>query len=404
MYALMSGRGRVVVFVTVVLAAMLAAGSGAAQAEAAGTLSVSIQGKGTVTGEGINCNESAGPDCSQFYANECEDNPDPPPAQFCFPPYKTVTAASDRDGYTFAGWTGCDDVVGRECGLTLNTSRSVTANFTDTTDPTVGGLAPGSGVHRGSVTLSASASDNSGSINRVEFRVRGALVATDSSAPYSVNFNTASVSDGAATIRATAFDGAGRSGYAQSTITIDNTAPNLTVTSGPDGQAFAAGETQTWTFGAADATSGVASVVCSVVAAGSPAAFAACSGGATSHSVSGLGEGDWAFTVRTTDAAGNVTAVGRTFAIDATAPETTITGKPAKRTTKRRARFTFAANEGGATFACKLDDGAYRSCSSPKTYRVGKGRHKLRVRATDAVGNREATPAVHAWKVVRRRR
>jgi hypothetical protein len=39
-------------------------------------------------------------------------------------------------------------------------------------------------------------------------------------------------------------------------------------------------------------------------------------------------------------------------------------------------------------FACELDGGNVRPCTSPKVYRdLGKGRHKVRVRARDTAGN-----------------
>jgi hypothetical protein len=42
---------------------------GAKPAFASGTVSVAVVGKGDATGTGINCNESGGPDCSEFYAD-----------------------------------------------------------------------------------------------------------------------------------------------------------------------------------------------------------------------------------------------------------------------------------------------------------------------------------------------
>ena len=47
------------------------------------------------------------------------------------------------------------------------------------------------------MSLGATASDNVG-VDRVEFKVRGVVVATDTSAPFSANFDTKTVADGAA--------------------------------------------------------------------------------------------------------------------------------------------------------------------------------------------------------------
>ncbi len=87
---------------------------------------------------------------------------------------------------------------------------------------------------------------------------------------------------------------------------------------------------------------------------------------------------------------------------DTAAPETTITKRPKKRGGKRRARFRFVADE-AATFACKLDRRPFKPCDSPFRKRVGRKRHRFKVRATDAAGNVEAKPAVYRWKVRRRR-
>lgn len=86
---------------------------------------------------------------------------------------------------------------------------------------------------------------------------------------------------------------------------------------------------------------------------------------------------------------------------DTTSPQTRITTHPKKRTTARRARFGFRADE-GAVFRCKLDKQRWRSCASPKRYeRLKPGRHTFRVYAIDAAGNADATPAVWKWRVRR---
>jgi hypothetical protein len=78
---------------------------------------------------------------------------------------------------------------------------------------------------------------------------------------------------------------------------------------------------------------------------------------------------------------------------DSTAPDTTITSGPTGSTTSTSASFAFTANESGATFACKLDAGAYAACTSPKAYSaVTVASHTFSVRATDAAGNTDATP------------
>lgn len=86
---------------------------------------------------------------------------------------------------------------------------------------------------------------------------------------------------------------------------------------------------------------------------------------------------------------------------DTTAPTTSFTKKPGKRVTKRKVRFGFTSDDAGVTFSCKLDKGAWRPCTSPKTLRVKVGKHRFSVRATDAAGNTDATPATFRFTRVR---
>ena len=77
-----------------------------------------------------------------------------------------------------------------------------------------------------------------------------------------------------------------------------------------------------------------------------------------------------------------------------------ITGGPTGTTTATDATFTFAANDAGATFECKLDGGSFAACSSPKSYSgLAVGSHTFQVRATDALGNVESSPASSAWTI-----
>lgn len=61
--------------------------------------------------------------------------------------------------------------------------------------------------------------------------------------------------------------------------------------------------------------------------------------------------------------------------------------------------FTFASTEPGATFECAVDGGAWTACASPHTVRVADGPHTFSVRAIDAAGNADTTPATKAFDV-----
>jgi hypothetical protein len=85
---------------------------------------------------------------------------------------------------------------------------------------------------------------------------------------------------------------------------------------------------------------------------------------------------------------------------DTTAPEATITAGPSGTTMSTSASFEFTSSETGSTFTCSLDGGAYGSCSSPKSYSsLAVGTHTFRVKARDAAGNEDSTPAERTWEV-----
>jgi hypothetical protein len=124
---------------------------------------------------------------------------------------------------------------------------------------------------------------------------------------------------------------------------------------------------------------------------------------------SGVAPGDHDFAVRAVDAAGNVdttpasdswTVAPTTPPLDTTAPNTSITSGPGATTTATTASLAFDSDEANSTFECQLDSGAWADCSSPKAYSgLAVGAHQFAVRATDAAGNVDASPASQSWTV-----
>lgn len=89
---------------------------------------------------------------------------------------------------------------------------------------------------------------------------------------------------------------------------------------------------------------------------------------------------------------------------DKKAPETTIVKGPKARSHKRTAKFKFVSSEAGSTFQCKLDKKPFKPCRSPKKYkRLKPGKHVFQVRAVDAAGNKDKTPAKRRFTVLARR-
>jgi hypothetical protein len=86
--------------------------------------------------------------------------------------------------------------------------------------------------------------------------------------------------------------------------------------------------------------------------------------------------------------------------VDTTPPETTITSGPPAASNSTSASFSFSSTESGSTFECSLDGVAFSSCTSPQNYSgLADGRHTFAVRATDAAGNTDVTPASRSWTV-----
>ena len=83
---------------------------------------------------------------------------------------------------------------------------------------------------------------------------------------------------------------------------------------------------------------------------------------------------------------------------DKTAPKTSITKRPPKRTRSKKARFKFKASE-PSKFKCSLDGRTFDRCTSPRTYRVRRGRHVFTVFAKDGAHNVDDSPASYSWTV-----
>jgi len=101
----------------------------------------------------------------------------------------------------------------------------------DTTPPATSITSPSSGnTVSGSVTISASASDNVG-VTRVELWLDGALASADTASPYSFTWNTTATANGSHALQTKAYDAAGNLGTSSIvTVTVSNsTLANLTV-------------------------------------------------------------------------------------------------------------------------------------------------------------------------------
>ncbi len=85
--------------------------------------------------------------------------------------------------------------------------------------------------------------------------------------------------------------------------------------------------------------------------------------------------------------------------VDAVAPDTSFVTVPPLLTNSTSALFRFTSTEESVSFQCALDTAEFSSCSSPLTFTVTEGTHTFRVRAIDAAGNIDPTPASYTWTV-----
>jgi large repetitive protein len=213
----------------------------------------------------------------------------------------------------------------------------------------------------------------------------GGLAACTSAATYS------SLADGTHTFRVRATYPPGNTGLATSyTWTIDTAAPpSPAIGGGPP----SATNQRAATFVFADGEVG-ASFTCQL----DSGPIASCS---SPKSYGGLADGPHTFAVRAQDAVGNVSGPSAyNWTVDTVAPDTAISSGPGLDSSSASVSFTFASNEASASFACSLDGGAFSPCTSPQTYGgLADGPHTLAVRAVDAAGNVDSTPASWPWTV-----
>jgi|GEM_PF-876769 len=179
----------------------------------------------------------------------------------------------------------------------------------------------------------------------------------------------------------------------------DTTPPQTTIAAGPEGTTTST--SASFTFSSSESGS---SFECKL----DSGSWSACG---SPRGYSGLSTGSHQFSVRAIDAADNVdpTPASRSWTVeeeavtppvDTTPPETSITGGPTGTTTSTAASLTFNSSESNSSFECKLDAGSWAACTTPKGYTsLSVGSHQFSVRAKDATGNVDATPATRSWAV-----
>jgi len=158
----------------------------------------------------------AGTDPSVFTveAGDTLANGGPAPAcRVTFPVFGNAPASFTADGWAMfdatAAWAAADCTTGPP----VDTPPEVSVTFP-----------PAGGSVSDTVALSATAADDTG-VTQVSFDVDGQPVEADTSAPYSVLWNSAGVTNGTHTATATATDTAGQTSTDRVSFTVANAAP-----------------------------------------------------------------------------------------------------------------------------------------------------------------------------------
>jgi hypothetical protein len=179
---------------------------------------------------------------------------------------------------------------------------------------------------------------------------------------------------------------------------FDTTPPDGEIVAGPSGTTVS--NDPEFSFGATGAESG-GSVRCRLdgpdAATGS---FADCT---SPTAYTDLADGSYTLSVVAVDAAGNEdpSPATRTFTVDTTPPDTVLgEALPPARTSSAAADLAFSSADPSDRFECRLDSDAWTACDSPRSLSgLADGHHDFDVRAVDASGNAELTPAQHTWSV-----
>ncbi len=164
-----------------------------------------------------------------------------------------TTQVSDGTYYI---WVNATDNVG-------NMASTKITIYIDNTPPSVRITQPSNGAYvTGTITIEVSASDSGSGMAKVVYYYDSVTssneIGSSTTSPYSVSWDTSSVSDGTHTIYAVAYDKAGNSKQTSITITIDNSPPSVSITAPTSTYVHG---TVTIDISASDSTSGIAKVV-----------------------------------------------------------------------------------------------------------------------------------------------
>ncbi len=245
------------------------------------------------------------------------------------------------------------------------------------------------------MTITASATDNAG-VASVQFLIDGAVVGTDTTSPYSYNWNTLASGNGTHTIASKAFDAIGYSAQSATiTVTVDHEAvpPAVAITAPADGATVANTVTVT-----ADATDNVAIARVELLVDGALYTSDTTAPYGFNWSSTTLPNGPHALTARAFDTAGNsATSAPITVTVDNdhTPPEVAITAPAEGATVENTVPIDVDATDSvgvtrvdfyvGGTLIGSDTTAPYSFAWNTHAY--ADGSYALEARARDAIGN-----------------
>jgi hypothetical protein len=131
-------------------------------------------------------------------------------------------------------------------------------------------------------------------------------------------------------------------------------------------------------------------------------AFVDCDSGTITYA-GPLSEASHTFQVRASNANGTGVSASHTWKVDLTAPSASITSHPVDPSPGGTASFKYSSNETGSKFECRLTpiEASFAACNTqPKVYsKLADGDYEFEVRAIDAAGNVQLSPASFPWTV-----
>ena len=310
--------------------------------------------------------------------------------------------STDTTGPYSASWNttsaldGAHSLAAEASDAAGNSATSAAVNVTvDNTAPAVNITSPAAGATvSATVTITADASDSSG-VTQVQFFVDGALLSSDSTAPYSASWDTTATANGTHSLSAQATDGQGNVGASETVnVTVSNvdaTPPTVNITSPTNGATVGG----TIIISAAASDNEVVTQVQFFVD-GVLLSMDMTAPYSASWNTTPAADGVHSLTAQASDASGNVgTSAAVNVTVDNTGPAVSVTSPANGSTVTGLVTISAdASDSAGVTQVQFFVDGVLLATDTTAPYSASwdataasDGAHSLTAEATDSVGN-----------------